>query len=327
MWHQQESRQQAMNQRNTKGLRGTALIAAGLIALTGCTTASEAGPGAATGTGAAGKGTATFDPASVTKDDALAAGVPDKVKAKGTLTVGSDTTYAPAEFLAASDGQTPVGYDVDLAKAIGATLGLKVEVQTSPFEGILPALGPKYDLGVSSFFITKERSKAANFVSYFQAGSQWAVQKGNPKNVSLDDLCGKTVGVQTGTFQENPDISGRNAQCSAAGKPAINVVSLKNQTDVTTRLVAGGLDAMAAGSITVAYAISQTQGKLQTVGDVYGASPVGIAVAKDDQALADAVAGATNKLIKDGTYKKILTTWGTDGGAIDTAEVNPAVNK
>jgi polar amino acid transport system substrate-binding protein len=304
-----------------KSIKATAIIAAGLIALTGCTSASQAS-GANQGSGAA-----TFDPTSVSKDDSLASLVPEKIRSKGTLIVGSDTTYAPAEFLAESDGQTPVGYDVDIAKAIGATLGLKVEVKTAPFDGILPALGPKYDLGVSSFYITKERSKAANFVSYFQAGTQWATEKGNPKKVNPDDLCGKTVGVQTGTFQEDPDISGRNAKCVADGKPAINVVSQKNQTDVTTRLVAGGLDAMAAGSITVAYSIAQSGGKLQTLGDVYGASPVGIALAKDDLPLADAVSQATNKLIKDGSYKKILDAWGVGGGAIEKAEVNPEVTK
>jgi polar amino acid transport system substrate-binding protein len=310
-----------MDMKKLKTTKATALVAAGLIALTGCTSASEAG-----GTSQP-SGAATFDPASVSKDDALAALVPDKIKSKGTLVVGSDTTYAPAEFLAASDGQTAVGYDIDIAKAIGATLGLKVEVQTSGFDGILPALGPKFDLGVSSFFITKERSKAANFVSYFQAGTQWATQKGNPKNVNLDDLCGKPVSVQTGTFQEDPDISGRSAKCVAAGKPPIEVVSLKNQTDVATRLVTGGVESMAAGSITTAYAIAQSDGKLQTLGDVYGASPVGIAVAKDDLPLADAVAQAMNKLIKDGSYKKILDAWGTGTGSIDKAEVNPQVNK
>lgn len=304
-----------------KNIKATAIIAAGLIALTGCTSASQTG-GANQASGAA-----TFDPTSVSKDDTLASLVPEKIKSKGTLVVGSDTTYAPAEFLAESDGQTPVGYDVDIAKAIGATLGLKVEVRTSGFDGILPALGPKYDLGVSSFFITKERSKAANFVSYFQAGTQWAAQKGNPKNVSLEDLCGKSVGVQTGTFQEDPDLSGRSTKCVAEGKEAINVVSQKNQTDVTTRLMVGGLDSMAAGSITVAYAIAKSDGKLQTVGDVYGASPVGIAVAKDDLPLADVVSQAMNKLIKDGTYKKILATWGTADGAIEKAEVNPEVTK
>ncbi|MFI5086701.1 MAG: ABC transporter substrate-binding protein [Actinomycetales bacterium] len=298
-----------------------AVLAAGLLGLTGCTTASQSAGGSTPSAGA------TFNPSSVAKDDALAAEVPKAIRAKGTLTIGSDTTYPPAESLGGSNGQTPVGYDVDLAKAIGATLGLKVSVQTSEFSSILPSLGPKYDLGISSFFITKERSQAVNFVSYFQAGTEWTVQKGNPKNFSLNGICGKTVGVQSGTFQESPDISGRNAACLAAGKPAINVVSLKSQTDVSTRLVAGGLDAMAAGSITADYAISQSGGALDRLGPIYGASPVGIAVAKDNLPLADVVAKAVNKLIAGGEYQKILDAWGTGPGAIKNAEVNPAVDK
>ncbi|WP_250545323.1 ABC transporter substrate-binding protein [Paenarthrobacter sp. DKR-5] len=298
-----------------------ALAVAGMLAISGCTNASQNSvPGQSAGG-------ASFDPSTTAKDDALAGQVPAAIKSKGTLVIGSDTTYAPAESLGGADGQTPVGYDVDLAKAIGATLGLKVEVKTAEFASILPSLGPKYDLGISSFYITKERMKAVDFVSYFEAGTQWAVQKGNPKHVSLDDLCGKTVGVQTGTFQENPDISGRNAKCKSAGKPAINVISLQNQTDVTTRLVTGGVDAMAAGSVLVAYSIQQTQGKLETLGDVYGASPVGIAVAKSDPQLADLVAKAVNKLIENGTYKKILDAYGNGAGAVKSAEVNPAVNK
>ena len=189
---------------NNPALKAATVLAVSALALSACTNASETGaPGAAPASGSA---AASFDPSTVQKDDALAAMVPEAIKSKGTLTVGSDTSYAPAEFLA-TDGQTPVGYDVDIAKAIGAALGLKVQVQTSEFTGILPALGPKYDLGISSFTINPERLAAVNMVSYFQAGTGWAVQKGNPKKVSLDDLCGKSVGVQTGTIQEDPDVA------------------------------------------------------------------------------------------------------------------------
>ena len=199
-------------------LKAAAVLAIGALALSACTNASEAGaPGAASPSGSPAAPASTRP--RVQKDDALAAMVPEAIKSKGTLTVGSDTTYAPAEFLG-PDGQTPVGYDVDLAKAIGATLGLKVQVQTAEFTGILPALGPKYDLGISSFTINPERLAAVNMVSYFNAGTAWAVQKGNPKKFSLDDVCGKTIGVQTGTVQEDPDVSGRNKKCTAEGKPA-----------------------------------------------------------------------------------------------------------
>jgi polar amino acid transport system substrate-binding protein len=302
-------------------LKAAVVLAAGALALSACTNASETGTGgAATPSGSA---KASFDPATVQKDDSLAAMVPAAIKSKGTLTVGSDTSYAPAEFLG-NDGQTPVGYDVDLAKAIGATLGLKVQVQTAEFTGILPALGPKYDIGMSSFTINSERLGAVNMVSYFKAGTTWAVQKGNPKKFSLDDVCGKSIGVQTGTVQEDPDLSDRNKKCAAEGKKPIDIVTLKNQTDVTTRLVNGSIDAMTADSPIIGYALTQTNGQLEKLGDVYDAAPQGIAVAKSDTALADVIQKTVTKLIADGSYKKILEGWGNAEGAITKSEINPA---
>lgn len=290
------------------------------LSTTGCTNASqEAGTDTSAG--------ATFDLSSVKKDDALAALVPAALRAKGTMVVGMDTSYAPAEYLGGADGQTPMGYDVDLMKAIGALLGLQVGPQTAAFPSILPALGTKYDISASSFFITNERKQSANFVSYIAAGTQWAVQKGNPKKFSLDAICGKTVAVQTGSFQETKDLVDRNNKCLADKQPAINIISLKNQSDVTTRLVTGGADAMAAGSITIAYAITQTNGTVEALGAPYDASPVGIAVARDDLPLADVVAKAMNKLMTDGDYTKILDQWGVGNIAIKTAEVNPNVEK
>ncbi len=297
-----------------------AIVIAGAMALTGCTTASQQGT-------AVSSANSTFDASTVQKDDSLAAAVPQSIRDKGKLVVGSDTSYAPAEFLGGSNGQTPIGYDVDLSKAMGALLGLKVDVRSADFTTIIPSLGTKYDLGVSSFFITAERKTAANFVSSIAAGTQWAVQKGNPKKFSLDDICGRSIAVQTGSFQETEDLAGRNKKCADAGKPAINIVSLKNQTDVTTRLVAGSVDAMPAGSISIAYAVSQTHGQLEAFGDVYQASPVGIAVAKDDLPLADVISKAMNTLIQNGDYKKILDQWGVASIAIPTSEVNPAVEK
>ncbi|MEH0108432.1 ABC transporter substrate-binding protein [Tersicoccus sp. MR15.9] len=301
-------------------LLASALVLTVLGAVTGCTNSDTTSSPA---TNASGSAAASFDPTSVSKDDALAGQVPAALKSKGTLTVGSDTSYAPAEFLKA-DGQTAQGYDVDLAKAIAATLGLKATVQTAEFPSILPGLGTKYDVGISSFTVNADRLKAVNMVSYFKAGTQWAVKKGNPKGVSIDDICGKTVGVQTGTVQETPDLTDRNAKCKSAGKGEITVVSLKNQTDVTTRLVNGSIDAMAADSPITNYAITQTNGQIEKLGDVYDAAPQAITVAKKDTALAALMQKTMQKLIDDGTYTKILAAWGNTDGAIKTSELNPA---
>lgn len=308
-----------ISSRLTVRLATVAAVAA--LALTGCTTASQDG-GSNSGSTAGATGAAAFDPTTVAKDDALIAMLPASIKDKATIEVGSDTSYEPAEFLD-KDGQTPIGYDVDFAKAIAATLGKKAVVHTADFSSILPKLGTVYDLGISSFTINPERSKAVNFVSYFNAGVLWAVQKGNPNKITMDNLCGKKVGVQTGTVEEDPDVKDRSAKCVADGKPAIEIVSLKNQTDVTTRLVGGTIDAMSADTPIINNALAKTNGQLEVLGTTYDAAEQGIAIAKDDVAFSQVIEKVMNKLIEDGTYKKILTTWNNTDGGIQKAVLNP----
>ena len=173
-----------------------------------------------------------YDVSGVKKDDAIAKMLPDYVTKDGKLTIGMDTSYAPAEFLAA-DGKTPVGFDVDIAKALAGVFGLEADPETANFDSIIPAVGAKYDIGISSFTVTKERLEAVDFVSHFNAGSAWAVKKGNPNKVDTSDLCGKKVAVQTATMQETA-ANKMAKQCKADGKAEMDVISSKLQTDVTT---------------------------------------------------------------------------------------------
>ena len=135
--------------RSSRLVFAAATLAASALLLTAC--GGDSGSDSSSSSASAG-GAATFDPTSIAKDDTIAALLPEKVASAGKLVVGSDTTYAPAEYID-EDGTTPVGYDVDLAKGIAAVLGLKADVQTADFAGIIPAIGSKYDVGISSFTI------------------------------------------------------------------------------------------------------------------------------------------------------------------------------
>ncbi|MCL1870079.1 MAG: ABC transporter substrate-binding protein [Promicromonosporaceae bacterium] len=299
----------------------TALPAAALLvatlALGACTTASQdaAGGGSATGSPAA-----SFDPSSIAKDAAIAAMVPAAVSADGKLTVAAELSYAPLEFVG-TDGKTPTGLDMDIARAVAALMGLQADIQPSQFDAIIPGIGTKYEVGLSAFTITADRLKTVNMISYFNAGSQLAVLAGNPDKVDPDNLCGVTVGVQTGTVQQD-DLTAKQAAC---GSKKINVLPYDKQADVTTNLVGGKLQAMYADSPIVAYAVEQTGGKLETLGDIRDAAPYGAVVAKDDTALAKAVQAALQKLMDDGTLKQIAQAWGNEQGVLTKAELNPQV--
>lgn len=265
--------------------------------------------------------TVGYDVSSVAKDDAIAALVPEDVAKSGKLSVGMELSYAPAEFLA-EDGKTPVGYDVDIATALGKVMGLETEIVSSSFDSIVASVGAKYDLGITAMTINEERMKSVDFVSYYKAGFSWIVRKGNPNGVDTSNLCGLKIAVQTGTVQEE-EANAAAAKCKADGKDAIEVMSLKQQTEAATSVVTGKADVFYADSPVGGYAISQTGGELESLGDVEGVAKQGVAIAKGDEAMDQAVQQAMQKLMDDGTYMKILKHWGTEAGALDKAEINP----
>lgn len=262
---------------------------------------------------------------SVSADATLAAQVPDQFKTKGTLIVGADASYAPNEFIA-EDGKSVVGMDVDLVDAVSAKLGLKAEFQNADFGTIILGVSSgKYDMGASSFTINSERLQQVNMVQYLKAGTQWAVQKGNPKNVDPDNPCGLTVAVQKDTVQVD-DLTARSKKCTDAGKSAITQVVEVEQSKATADLVSGKADAMLADSPVTAYAVEQSEGALVTIGDLYDAAPYGIVLAKDNTDMAQLVSKALVGLESDGTYKAILDKWGNASGAVTEFTVNPSVS-
>jgi polar amino acid transport system substrate-binding protein len=280
-----------------------------------------AGCGEDEGTGGGSTGTTAGAAPSV--DDALAAKVPDAIKSDGKVLIGTDASYAPNEFLD-TDGKTVIGWDVDLFNAVAAKLGLKTEWQSATFDAIIPGVqSGKYEMGISSFTINDERKQQVNMVSYFSAGTQWGTKKGNPTGIQPDNACGKKVAVQTNTVQDTEDLPKRDEACTGAGNPAITVDRYQRQDQATAAVVSGKDDAMLADSPVLAYAVKQTNGQLELLGDIYDAAPYGYVIEKDQTEFAQAVADAVQALITDGTYKTILDKWGVGAGAIDNPAVNP----
>ena len=298
-----------------KTIAAAALSVAMLFSAAACGTSDKAGD--------SGSDKGGSSKSVVKKDDAIAALLPESVTKDGKLTIGTNPSYAPAEFLDA-DGKTQIGYDMDLARAMGNIFGLDTEIVSSNFDTIIPAIGSKYDLGIAAFTITKERMESVDFVSYFTAGMGYAVAAGNPKNVDENDLCGLNVAVETGTVEEEA-INKTAKQCKADGKKDITIQSSKQQTDATTAVVTGKADVFFADSPVVGYAIAQTDGQLEQLGKDFDEVPNAIAIKKGDSQTTEAVQKAMQKLMDDGTYTKILQHWGVESGALDKAEINPAV--
>jgi ABC-type amino acid transport substrate-binding protein len=130
-----------------------------------------------------------------------ASAVPSSFKGV-TLQVATDATYPPDESMS---GTKMVGFDVDLFKAVGVTLGLKTNENNVTFDNIIGGIqSGRYAIGNSSFTDTKAREKQVNFVDYFQAGEGvYANSSSTVKFTGLKSFCGLKVAVETGTTEQS----------------------------------------------------------------------------------------------------------------------------
>jgi polar amino acid transport system substrate-binding protein len=284
--------------------------ATGALVLSGCASGGEKSEPASPTAG------------SSEKVDEIANTVPEAIKSSGKLIVGVNIPYAPNEFKDPS-GKI-VGFDVDLMNAIAATLGLTAEYRESDFAKIIPSIqGGTYNVGMSSFTDTKEREASVDFVTYFSAGILWAQRPGSP--IDPNNACGKKVAVQATTTEQMEELPAKSKACTDAGKPPIEIVSFDGQDAATNAVVLGQVDAMSADSPVTAYAIKQSNGKLEAAGEVFEAAPYGWPVQKGSP-LAQSLQKALEHLIESGKYEEIAKNWGVENGMIDKPVINGAVS-
>jgi polar amino acid transport system substrate-binding protein len=255
------------------------------------------------------------------EDPAIRALVPDTVAADNTLTIAVDASYPPNEYTDANGQIT--GWGVQLANEVAALMGLTPKFTNVAFDQLITDVrDKKYELGLGSITITTSRVQLVDLVSYYQAGTAWAVTQGNPSGMTQNNACGRTVAVLRGSVQAD-DLAARSTLCARASRPAIVIEPFAQQTDVTKSLLDGTVDAMAADSPVVADAVAKSSGKLQMLAATYAVAPYGIAVPKGSGDLAIAVRRAVQKLIDEGTYLDILRAASVQAGAISTSLIYP----
>lgn len=258
-------------------------------------------PGTTTTTGSGSTSTPSGSPTVTPPTDLLT---------PGTLTVGSDTTYPPQEYIDTTTNQA-AGFDVDLITAIAQRMGLKAQIVTTSFDTIIDSLNAKrFDVVISAVTITPARQQKADFIPYFSAGESLLVQNGNPNHITkLSDLCGKNAGAQNGTIEQS-DLQTASKACQTSGKAPINITVLTNETDVIQLLATNRVVATYQDSPVTDYYIKQHPGQFQVGGSVINAAPEGIVVRKGDTSMFNAVNSAFQQMKADGSYHSLIEKWG-----------------
>lgn len=225
----------------------------------------------------------------------------EKKEQGNILRVGSETTFAPFEF---QDEQTKeyIGFDIDLIKAIGKQMNMKVEIVSMGFDGLIPALNAgNIEAAISGMTITEERKgKIAFSDPYYKSGLSIVIKTDNDAIKSFKDLEGKKIAVQIGT-------TGAMEAKKIAGA---DIREFNNAPEAFMELQAGGVDAVINDKPVSDYYLKQNAAKYaKSLDETLTSEEYGIAFDKKNVELVKKVNEALAELKKNGEYDKIYEKW------------------
>lgn len=227
----------------------------------------------------------------------------------GDLTICANLETPPNIYV--DDDGKPIGVEVDIANAMAEQLGLTTNILEYDFAGLIPALqAHQCDTIISTLYIKPEREEIANFVPYLISGSGIAVSSENPANITGydDSLCGtKAIGINgaTGALL----LEEKSAECEENGLPKIEITLLDSAADALQQVLSGQVDAFMDASELMTFYEAESDGAFVPVGAVVDTIRIGAATLKDNEALHEALQGAFEAIVEDGTYADILAKW------------------
>ncbi len=241
-----------------------------------------------------------------------------------TIRVGTHPTFAPFEFTD-TEGQI-IGFDLDIIKAIAKSNGDEVQIESMPFDGLIPSLlTGNLDAIISGMTITEERQKRVAFSEGYYDSVLSIIIKTDKADTykTANDLKGQTICVQIGTTGH------ALADQLSPGK----VKALNNEPDAILELSNGGCEAVINDRPVNLYYLNKAQ--LSTLTEFVDPSfkekvdKFGIAVRKDNQALVDKINAGLAKLEESGELDQIYVKWfgqTRDGKAPETAPEGTVAN-
>jgi polar amino acid transport system substrate-binding protein len=221
----------------------------------------------------------------------------DEIKKDGKINVATEGQFAPFNYF---QGAKLTGFEIEVAEAMAAKMGLKIEWKALSFDALLTGLRQdRWDMVIASHGITEERAKAVTFTDphYCSGGVIIAKDAGIR---TAKDLAGKVIAVQTGTsYLENV-------------KKVAAVKEIKNfpqDTDARAALVSGRVDAWVTDKFVALNSLKAAPDAGMKMGDFLFVERIASAVAKGNTGLAAEINKALAAIQADGSYATISKKW------------------
>src|SRR5438445_1016885 len=225
----------------------------------------------------------------------------------GTLVMVTNPTLPPMQFVDSAGNLK--GMRITLGEELAKRLCLKPEYIRIEFSAMIPGLqAGRWDVINTGIFWTEERARLMHMVPYENQALSVSSQKGNPLKITkVEDVTGRTMGVELGGFEER--------KVRELDKALVEK-GLKQMTIRTFDTATVAYQALRAGQVEVVANIDATAAEYAKRGEfdrvITGLSPAPIALAMKNKTLADAITAALGELQREGSYQKLLTEYGLE---------------
>jgi len=249
--------------------------------------------------------------------------LPQVIKDKGEIKVGINGIFPPMEFKEPGT-EKMIGFDVELAEALGKVVGVKIVFDDQKFDQLINSINTdRVDMVISGLSDTAVRRETLDFIDYFNTGTQCFTTKEQASTVkSIEDLSGKVLAVSGATDYLTTMKKWSADNLEAKGKPAITIMAVDSAPTARLQMIQGRAQASALSPEVLGWVAKQNPGQFVNIGPVLDPAPYGICFSKKNTELRNAVYAAMKVLFEDGTYTSLLEKWEIAAGAIAEPLIN-----
>ena len=212
---------------------------------------------------------------------------------KTTLVMATNAEFPPYEY---REGDSIIGIDVEIARAIAEDMGLELVIEDMAFDSVIAAVqSGKADIGIAGLTVDEDRLVNVNFSEPYTTAAQVVIIKETSAVASPDDLAGKKIGVQIGTT---------GAMYAEDIEDAV-VEQYNKGFEAVQALLQDKIDAVIIDREPAKVFVSQNEG-LIILDEEFTVEDYAIAIAKDNTELLDKVNSSLASLKSSGKLQEII---------------------
>lgn len=247
----------------------------------------------------------------------------EAIKEKGQLVVYTNAEFPPFEYLA---NGSPVGVDMDIAKAIADEIGVELKIENVKFDTIISSVqSGKAAMGAAGITVTDERKESVDFSISYTTSTQYVILPAETEFANITTLKGMNIGVQLGTtgdFIISDEVNGYEDDDGNPVKGVLQdsgaqVTTYNNANLAAEALKSGKIQAVVVDKLPAELIAKNSEGKLKAVELVYEdgsntAESYAICVAKGNTTLLEVVNKVIQTLLDEGKIDEYIVTHTTN---------------